>query len=191
MQCRDWPPVQPGKMPPRFARIAVLFGSQTGTAEGIGRKLVKELKSQGFSVAVNSLEGYVPATLAAERCALFVVSTHGEGEAPDTAQPFFQQLCVEHFPLLGDLSFAVLALGASHDEHVCRFGRDLDANLEVLGGTRLVARVDSDVEVDAPFAQWTREILASLRETSSVVGRSTTNSDTTREISTCRRWSCA
>lgn len=162
----SYAPAQAENLPPRFARVAVLFGSQTGTAEGLARKLAKELKSQGFSVTVNSLEGYVPATLAAERCALFVVSTHGEGEAPDTAQPFFQQLCVEHFPLLGDLSFAVLALGDSHYEHFCQFGRDLDAKLEALGGTRLLPRVDSDVEVDAAFAQWKKAILARLREAS-------------------------
>ncbi len=152
----------------QFARVAVLYGSQTGTAEGLARKCAKELKAAGFTVSVASLEGYVPATLAAERCALFVVSTYGEGEAPDSAQAFFEQLCVEHFPLLGDLSFAVLALGDSHYEHFCQFGKELDAKLEGLGGTRLIPRVDSDVEVDAPFAQWKKAILTRLRETSPV-----------------------
>lgn len=151
---------------PRFERIAVLYGSQTGTAEGLARKCAKELKAGGFTVSVASLEGYVPATLAGEACALFIVSTYGEGEAPDAAQPFFQQLCVEHFPLLGDLSFAVLALGDSHYEHFCQFGKELDTRLESLGGTRLIARIDSDVEVDAPFAQWKKALFTSLRETS-------------------------
>lgn len=153
---------------PRFAQVAVLYGSQTGTAEGLARKMGKELKAAGFTVSVNSLEGYVPATLAAERCALLIVSTYGEGEAPDMAQPFFQQLCVEHFPLLGDLAFAVLALGDSHYEHFCQFGRELDARLESLGGTRLLPRIDSDVEVDAPFSKWKRDVLAQLREASPV-----------------------
>jgi sulfite reductase (NADPH) flavoprotein alpha-component len=91
------------------------------------------LKAAGYIVSLNSLEGYIPATLAAETYALFVVSTHGEGEAPDPAQPFFQQLCVEHFPLLGDLSYAILALGDSHYEHFCQFGKNLDAKLTGLG----------------------------------------------------------
>ena len=81
-------------------RVAVLYGSQTGTAEGLARKLSKELKAAGYTVSLNSLEGYIPATLAAERYAFFIVSTYGEGEAPDPVQPFFQQLCVERFPLL-------------------------------------------------------------------------------------------
>ncbi|MFP5226387.1 MAG: sulfite reductase flavoprotein subunit alpha [Acidobacteriota bacterium] len=160
----SYAPAQTTATPPRFARVAVLYGSQTGTAEGLARKFAKELKSQGFSASVSSLEGYVPATLAAERCALFIVSTYGEGEAPDAAQPFFQQLCVEHFPLLGDLSFAVLALGDAHYEHFCQFGKELDSRLEALGGTRLMPRVDSDVDVDAPFAQWKKAIVTQLRE---------------------------
>lgn len=148
-------------------RVAILYGSQTGTSEGLAKKLSKELKAAGYTVALQSLEGYVPATLAGEGCALLIVSTYGEGEAPDTAQPFFQQLCVEHFPLMGNLSFAVLALGDSHYEHFCQFGRHLDARLEALGGTRIAPRVDSDVEVDAPYAQWKAAVLAKLRDLSS------------------------
>ena len=145
-------------------RVAVLYASQTGTAEGLARKLSKELKAAGHSVSLNSLEGYVPATLAAETCAFFVVSTYGEGEAPDPAQPFFQQLCVEHFPLLGNLSFAVFALGDSHYEHYCQFGKDLDVKLETLGATRILKRMDSDVEVDAPWSAWKQAVTGRLRE---------------------------
>lgn len=145
-------------------RVAVLYGSQTGTAEGLARKLAKELKAGGHTVSLQSLEGYVPATLAGEACALFIVSTYGEGEAPDAVQPFFQQLCVEHFPLLANVSFTVLALGDSHYEHFCQFGRHLDARLEALGATRFAPRVDSDVDVDAPFATWKAAVLEKLRQ---------------------------
>lgn len=145
-------------------RVAVLYGSQTGTAEGLARKLAKELKVAGFEVALNSLEGYVSATLAEEHHALFVVSTYGEGEAPDPVQPFFQQLCAQHFPLLGDLSYALLALGDSHYEQFCQFGKDLDAKLESLGAVRFMDRVESDVDVRAPFAAWKEAVGKRLRE---------------------------
>ncbi len=144
-------------------RVAVLYGSQTGTAEGLARKLAKHLKAAGYEAVLTSLEGYVPATLAAEKNALFVVSTYGEGDAPDAAQAFFQQLCVEHFPLLGNLSYAVFGLGDSHYEHFCQFGKDLDAKLHGLGGTRLLERVDCDVETDAPFAAWKNSVEERLR----------------------------
>jgi sulfite reductase (NADPH) flavoprotein alpha-component len=144
--------------------VAVLYGSQTGTAEGLARKLSKELKAAGHTVSLSSLEGYVPATLATEKYALLIVSTYGEGEAPDAVQPFYQQLCVEHFPLLGNLSYAVLALGDSHYEHFCQFGKELDAKLDGLGGTRMLARVDCDVDVDAPYGRWKEAVGKRLRE---------------------------
>ena len=148
----SYAPVQP--IETQKLRVAVLYGSQTGTAEGLARKLAKQLKSAGIDAILTSLEGYVPATLAAEKHAVFIVSTYGEGEAPDAAQPFFQQLCVEHFPLLGNLSYAVLALGDSHYEHFCQFGKDLDAKLHALGATRFLDRVECDVEIDVPWNAW-------------------------------------
>jgi len=144
--------------------VAVLYGSQTGTAEGLARKLSKELKGAGYTVSLNSLEGYIPATLAAERIALFIVSTYGDGEAPDSVQPFFQQLCVEHFPLLGDVSYAILALGDSHYEHFCEFGKNLDAKLRGLGATDILPRAESDVEVDRPFTGWKKAVIKKLAE---------------------------
>ena len=48
-------------------RIAVLYASQSGTAEGLARKLAKELKAQGHMPAVSTLVGYTPAALAAEK----------------------------------------------------------------------------------------------------------------------------
>jgi sulfite reductase (NADPH) flavoprotein alpha-component len=75
-------------------RVAILYGSQAGTAEGFARKLAKELKAAGFDAVLNSLEGYIPATLATESYAVFIVSTHGEGEPPDAVQPFCQYLCL-------------------------------------------------------------------------------------------------
>ena len=149
---------------PVSLRVAVLYGSQTGTAEGLARKLARHLKSAGCDAVLSSLEGYVPATLAAERHALFVVSTYGEGDAPDAAQGFFQQLCVEHFPLLQNLSYAVFSLGDSHYEHFCQFGKGLDAKLNALGATRLLDRVDCDVETDAAFSAWKNAVDACLRK---------------------------
>ena len=145
-------------------RVAVLYGSQTGTAEGLARKLVKELKAAGFDAVLTSLEGYIPATLATETYAVFIVSTYGEGEPPDVVQPFYQYLCLAHLPLLGNLYYAVCALGDKHYEHFCKFGRDLDAKLEALGGMRILDRADCDVDLDAPFAAWKQRLAPRLRE---------------------------
>jgi len=145
-------------------RVAVLYASQSGTGEGLARKLVKELKAQGHTPALSTLAGYSPAALAAESCALILASTYGEGEAPDGVEPFYEQLCSEHFPYMEKLSYAVLALGDKHYEQFCKFGRDLDARLAALGANRLADCVMCDVDVDEPFAQWKAAMIARLND---------------------------
>jgi sulfite reductase (NADPH) flavoprotein alpha-component len=145
-------------------RIAVLYASQSGTAEGLARKVAKELKAQGHAPAISTLVGYTPASLAAESCALIVASTYGDGDAPDGVQPFYEQLCLEHFPRMEKLSYAVLALGDSHYEQFCKFGKDLDAKLTALGANRITDRVDCDVDADEPFARWKATVFARLNE---------------------------
>lgn len=147
-------------------RIAVLYASQSGTAEGLARKLAKELKAQGYTPAVSTLVGYTPASLAAETCALILASTYGDGDAPEGVAPFYEQLCLEHFPRMDKLSYAVFALGDRHYEHFCKFGKDLDAKLLALGANPLADRIDCDVDVDEPFAQWKAAIMARLNEDS-------------------------
>jgi sulfite reductase (NADPH) flavoprotein alpha-component len=150
-----------GKQP---RRVAVLYASQSGTAEGLARKLAKDLKAQGHAPAVSTLVGYTPAALAAETCALILASTYGDGDAPDGVQPFYEQLCLEHFPCMEKLSYAVLALGDKHYEHFCKFGRDLDVKLAALGANRLADRVDCDLDVSGPFGQWKDALIARLKE---------------------------
>lgn len=145
-------------------RIAVLYASQSGTAEGLARKLAKELKAAGHVPSVSTLVGYSPAALASESCALILASTYGEGDAPDGVQPFYEQLCLEHFPRMERLSYCVFALGDSHYEHFCKFGKDLDAKLAALGGNQILPRVDCNVDIDEPFVQWKDAVLARLSD---------------------------
>jgi sulfite reductase (NADPH) flavoprotein alpha-component len=145
-------------------KIAVLYASQSGTAEGLARKVAKELTAKGHVATFLPLEGYTPASLTAERYAVLIASTYGEGDPPDTVQPFYNQLCMEHFPRFENLSFAVLALGDSNYENFCKFGRDLDEKLASLGAFRMCERVDCDVDIDEPFARWKSSLLSTIEE---------------------------
>jgi sulfite reductase (NADPH) flavoprotein alpha-component len=145
-------------------KIAVLYASQSGTAEGLARKVAKDLKAKGHVASLVSLEGYPPAALIAERYALIIASTYGEGEAPDAVRPFYEQLCLERFPCCENLSYSVLALGDSNYEHFCKFGVDLDNKLAALGATRICDRINCDLDLDEPFAQWKSTLYARINE---------------------------
>ena len=156
------PPVASEPVP--ALKIAVLYASQSGTAEGLARKVTKELTAKGHVATVLPLEGYTPASLAAERYAVLIASTYGEGDPPDAVQPFYNQLCMEHFPRYENLSFAVLALGDSSYENFCKFGRDLDEKLASLGAFRMCERVDCDVDIDEPFTRWKTSLFRTIEE---------------------------
>ena len=149
---------------PTGKRVAVLYASQSGTAEGLARKLAKELKGLGHAAAVSTLVGYTPAALAGESCALILASTYGDGDAPDGVAPFYEQLCLEHFPRMEKLHYSVFALGDRHYEQFCKFGADLDAKLASLGANPICNRVDSDVDVEEPFAKWKEAVIAQIKK---------------------------
>jgi sulfite reductase (NADPH) flavoprotein alpha-component len=156
-------PVQPA--PAAATRdVAVLFASQTGTSERLAKKIAKELKLKGHTARIASLERYAASSLAQEQYALILASTYGEGDPPDAAKGFFDQLCDASAPRLDKLAYSVLALGDSHYEHFCKFGVDLDERLAALGASRIASAVTCDVEVDEPFEAWKSDLLQRLTE---------------------------
>ncbi len=143
---------------PISLKFAVYFASQTGTAERLAKKMVKELKAQGHTAELASIEKLTPAELARQENALLFVSTYGEGDPPDTARNFRDQIFSDGAPQLKTLRYSVFCLGDQHYEHFCKFGIDLDERLMALGGTRFIDRAESDVDVDAPFDKWKADL---------------------------------
>ena len=139
-------------------KFAVYFATQTGTAERLAKKVAKELKTQGHTAELASLDKVTPAQLAASDNALFLASTYGEGDPPESSIAFRDALFGDAAPELKTMRYSVLCLGDKHYEHFCKFGIDLDERLQALGATRFIPRVESDVEVDEPFAQWVRDL---------------------------------
>lgn len=146
-------PAAPG--PP----VTILYGSQTGTAEGLARQTAKAAKERGLQPSVMELDEIDPHDLASVARLLVVTSTYGDGEMPDNAALFWEALSSDEAPALPDTSFSVLALGDSSYPDFCQAGKDIDIRLEELGATRLHPRVDCDLDFDAPFEAWLDEVL--------------------------------
>ncbi len=151
--------------PPVISKeVTVLFGSQTGNSQKLAKKLSEKLKEQGFQPTLSSMSDFKPNTLKKVENLLILVSTHGEGEPPDHALSFYEFLHSKRAPQLEGLRFSVLALGDTSYEFFCQTGKDFDKRLEELGGKRLTARVDCDVDFEDSAAEWMDRVLASLNE---------------------------
>lgn len=134
--------------------VTVLFGSQTGTAEGLAKKTVKQLNGNGFAAEVQALDAVTPDDLATTGHLLIVTSTYGDGEMPDNAQLLWDALAAADALTLEKTAFSVCALGDSSYPDFCQAGKDLDARLEALGAHRLHPRIDCDLDFEEPFAEW-------------------------------------
>lgn len=144
--------------------VTVLYGSQTGNAQGLAENAGKQLEQSGFQVTVSSMSDFKPNQLKKVTNLLIVVSTHGEGEPPDNALSFHEFLHGRRAPKLEDLRFSVLALGDSSYEFFCQTGKEFDQRLEELGGKRISPRVDCDRDYDEPAAEWLEGVLKGLNE---------------------------
>ncbi|MBM7585460.1 sulfite reductase (NADPH) flavoprotein alpha-component [Bacillus pakistanensis] len=145
--------------------VTVLFGSQTGNAQGLADKLAAKLEQQGFQVTLSSMNDFKPNRIKKVQNLLILASTHGEGDPPDNALSFYEFLNGKRAPQLNDLQFSVLSLGDSSYEFFCQTGKDFDRRLEELGGKRLCPRVDCDLDFDEPASEWMEDVLSSLKET--------------------------
>jgi sulfite reductase (NADPH) flavoprotein alpha-component len=155
-----------GAAPPAEAskpKLNILFGSPSGNAESIAKGMVKEAKKQGFEATITPLEKATPSVLAQEKCALIVTSTWGEGDPPDNAVQFWEELSAENDLQLATLNYSVLALGDTNYEHFCGFGKSLDRRLEELGAKRIFDRVDCNVDFEDGVARWQTGVFAALK----------------------------
>lgn len=144
--------------------VTILYGSQTGNARGLAKKASQKLESIGFQVTVSAMSDFKQNNIKKVKNLLILVSTHGEGDPPDNALTFHEFLHGKRAPKLEGLNYSVLSLGDSSYEFFCQTGKEFDARLEELGGTRLYPRFDCDLDYDEPFAEWLEGVFSSLNE---------------------------
>ncbi len=142
--------------------LTILFGSQTGTAEGLAKKTSKEAEKRGFKPKLVCMEKHDTVDLTKEENVLVITSTYGDGDPPDNAQAFWDYLKSESAPPLTHLNFSVLALGDTNYAGFCQFGKQCDERFEQLGAQRVHPRVDCDVDYDGSAKSWVEGVFSAL-----------------------------
>ena len=134
----------------------VAYASQTGNAEELATQTAQSLQLAGIAVRLCPLAELTAADLQQAERALFLVSTYGEGDAPDNAAAFMGR-CMTRAAgelALAQLHYGVLALGDRSYGQFCGFGRALDAWLAGQGASRLFERIEVDRSASAAIEQW-------------------------------------
>jgi sulfite reductase (NADPH) flavoprotein alpha-component len=135
----------------------VVYASQTGSAEVLAGRSATLLATGGLAARAACISSLDDTSLRNASRILFIASTYGEGDAPDTAARFAGRLMSLQADL-AHLHYAVLALGDRSYTHFCGFGRALDAWLARAGATPLFERIDVDRGDPTALENWQRHL---------------------------------
>ena len=144
--------------------LNVFFASQTGNGEEVARTLAADAERIGIGVEVQSVVSLRPSSLKKLRHAVFVVSTHGEGDPPDDALELFEYLQSPRAARLDGLEFCVLALGDRSYSQFCAAGRQLENLLLARGAKTFGKRVDCDIDYRNAVSSWSANVVGYARE---------------------------
>ena len=133
------------------------FASQSGFAEQLAWQTAGQLQAAGMAVEVQPLARIDTARLSATPRALLVLSTFGDGEAPDSARGAERQWLAATLDLPG-LRYAVLALGDRQYAQFCGFARRLDDWLASRGAQRLGERIEVDGDDQQALQHWQQQL---------------------------------
>ncbi|HSW11427.1 MAG TPA: flavodoxin domain-containing protein [Solimonas sp.] len=133
--------------------ILVCHASQTGYAQRLALQTAQALQTAGMPVQLQALGEVGVAALQGASRVLFVASTTGEGDPPDTSIPFVRKVMRPDADLQG-LRYGLLALGDREYRHFCGFGHTLDRWLRQQGARPLFDLVEVDNADGGALRHW-------------------------------------
>lgn len=133
------------------------FASQSGFAEQLAWQTAGQLQAAGMAVEVQPLARIDTHKLSETSRALLVLSTFGDGDAPDSARGVERQWLTATLDLPG-LRYAVLALGDRQYAQFCGFARRVDDWLASRGAQRLGERIEVDGDDQQALQNWQHQL---------------------------------
>ena len=136
----------------------ILYGTQTGTAEELAEQLHETLEGEGLSPRLENMFDISLETAKQYQSILILVSTWGDGDPPDDAEKFHEELKQAPSGSLAGRKFAVFGLGDTGYDAFNQCSKDFDSFFELAGAERLLPRVEADIDFEDDFEIWQEAI---------------------------------
>lgn len=156
-------PTSSNTAPPK-TQLLLLYGSQTGSAEGLAKQTAKEAKSKGFEVSLLSLNEFVSKPSHPVSRVLIITSTWGDGDPPDNATEFWKWLSASPPPEVARWNYAVLGLGDRNYSDFCGAAKKFDARLAELKAHRLLPLAECDVDYHSTAQAWLSQLWSAFSQ---------------------------
>uniref|UniRef100_A0A8C1QCP9 Methionine synthase reductase n=1 Tax=Cyprinus carpio TaxID=7962 RepID=A0A8C1QCP9_CYPCA len=152
------------------ARFLILYGSQRGQAQSIAEEICQQAAEHGFTADISCLSNQHNYNLDSEiRPVVFMVSTTGDGDPPDTAQKFVRKIKNKSLPHhhFSHLRYALLALGDTNYANFCNGGKTIDSRLQQLGAKHFypTGHADDGTGLEVVVDPWIEGLWDALKKT--------------------------
>ncbi|KAI3712928.1 hypothetical protein L1987_71498 [Smallanthus sonchifolius] len=119
--------------------LLILYATETGNALDAAERLGREAERRGCPVHILSLDEFDPSSLPCEKFVIFVVSTTGQGDTPNSMKAFWTFLLQRSLSRqwLEKTRYAVFGLGDSGYQKYNFVAKKLEKRLADLGGTAI------------------------------------------------------
>ena len=148
--------------------LVILYGSQTGTAEDVAKRIRKQARMRRFNTTLKALNDFSVDELINTPLIVFVCSTTGQGDPPTNMEKFWRLMLRRRLPnnALAHLDFAVLGLGDSSYMEFNFAGKRLHRRLLKLGATPFhelgLADDQHELGVDGVAEPWIAALMEKL-----------------------------
>ena len=138
--------------------LTIYYATQTGTAAGFAKAIAKEGRHQGVVCVVKNIGECSVEELSRQKHAVFLISTHYEGEPTDDMKEFWKGFNrLKPASILGGLKYTGFALGDLNYKLYCHMGRQLNSKLESLGAQSVYTFGEGSNDqgkIDEYFEEW-------------------------------------
>jgi sulfite reductase alpha subunit-like flavoprotein len=133
--------------------LFILYGTQTGCSEELAKILYTNLKTEGYTCFLYSLDEtienetftFIPDVNSLSTLIIFC-STTGNGDIPDNANKFWRKIKNRNISknIFKQINYSVFSLGDTNYEKFCSAGKNIDRRINELGGNRIIKSIYSD-----------------------------------------------
>ncbi|CAM3995089.1 sulfite reductase (NADPH) flavoprotein alpha-component [Kerstersia gyiorum] len=140
-------------MPAIIEHLLIGYGSESGNARTLARRLGDLPALQAYAPEVRALNDIEPTRLPAGTLLAVISSSFGDGDPPGNAETFLAQ--VQQAERLDGLNYVIFGLGDTAYPNFCGFTKTLDQALSERGAHASIPRVDADACYEDFFERWT------------------------------------
>lgn len=140
----------------------IIYGTETGNSKKVALELQTAFKKQKIQSKLVDAAQYSIENLTKESFLIVIMSTQGEGEPPQAAQKFYDNLH-NSSENLSKLQFAVFGLGDTSYPLFCKASEDINLQLEKLGAQRIISLQKADVDFQPVATSWVENLLNSIQ----------------------------